>query len=861
MGKAPAATTVTRSWQCLLILLAALVLSPSLCAAPLLVTDLTQAVILDEPLPTLEEITPAPAKDWLNQPFDIQVFPASIEPSANFFWHKLELKGSFSGAEQRRFFLSVDIDFLRHLEFYVFQNGTLIQHQLSGLRDASDKQHYNGIFLPLDLHKGEVTTVLIRKQNDGPAILPLRLLNASEFNRAQQTRSMVWGALIGILVVMALYNALVYAMHPGSAYLWYLLFHSVTFLYFSGIHGYGFWIWPDHMQRWLAQNVMPMNFMLLWLVLQFANSFLDARQNAPWHARYLPWFTVLCLPGAALALWLPEYQIIPAFAVLQTVGSIFCISMGYVALRNGFRPASFFLLSWVFTGVGAGIGMATFVGKFPMHFLSMHAFVLGSIAELITLSIALADRIKFIENKTLAQAFIDPQTNAPNFSFFKNRFPAQVESLQQQYPYLFVLVLDLQGFRELVGLLGPDVLKQAYDRHVERILNLLQNRNWSVPIKTLQNRDAYFMTLPGGQEMLLVNTGSPAEPSVEPMVQELLALSEQAISVNDINSKISFRIGCAAFKPDQHNIFECFRQAQIALLTAHRNKRPYEIFANDQDIFIKYRLSLLSDLRQAIADEQLAIFIQPQIHMEDGALMGGEVLVRWQHPAEGFVSPAVFIPLAEQSQLIFEITRQVLEKSCAWLQHYALPDDFHLSVNLSALDINDARLLPLIQQTIKRYQIPPQRLLFEVTESAVMDDPERFVAVIQSLHNMGFKISIDDFGTGYSSMTYLQRMNADEIKIDIRFVRNIHTSSTNQNIVKAIIQLARATGAYTVAEGIESDGELAILKALNCDIAQGYYWSAAVPALVFAQRYLEPTDPELPNIAQVASNSSDRDLI
>jgi len=461
------------------------------------------------------------------------------------------------------------------------------------------------------------------------------------------------------------------------------------------------------------------------------------------------------------------------------------------------------------------------------------------VAELITLSVALADRLKFMENKALAQAFVDPQTGAPNFSFFNNRFPEQLPALTQRHPHLFLLVLDLHGFRELVGLLGPDVLKQAYDRHVDRTVNLLRQKSWAVPILTLQGQDSYFMTLPGGQEMLLISTGQPASSSVEPMVRDLLKLADEAISVNDIHSKIGFRIGCAAFRPQQHTIFECFRQAQIALLTAHRHKRAWEIYDSTQDSYIKYRLSLLSDLRLAIAEETLSIYIQPQFRLQDGALTGGEVLARWQHAREGFVSPDLFIPLAEQSQLIFDITRQVLQQTCAWLQQHSLPEEFHLSVNLSALDINDHRLLSLIRHCLHTYNVQPRHLLFEVTESAVMDDPERFLDVIQALHDMGFKIAIDDFGTGYSSMTYLQQMDADEIKIDIRFIRNIEDSETNQNIVKAIVQLAQATGAYTVAEGIETDAELAVLRSLQCEYAQGYLWSAALPAAVFAEKYLQ----------------------
>jgi len=832
-------------WVCLLLLLA-LCHRPVLAQSwPVQVTADTEAVLLPTPLPTLQDERAIPDTAWLQATLGSDLYGASLKASPDTYWHRLTFTAAFNDPAPRTFFLVADTHILRYLGFFVFRNGELVFEQREGLREIASRpehdahRHYHGIVVPLEMRDGDTTTILIRKQNDGPAILPLRLLDNDAFEVHQQHQFMTWGGLMAILLVLALYNALIYAMHPGLAYRWYLLFHSLTFFYFSALHGYGFLLWPDALQLTLAQNIMPMNFLLLWLVVQFTRAFLDTRNHNSPLDRIAGGLSWVYLPGAVLACFIPEYRLIPPFSVLQLVSWLLIVAMGIQALQRQFRPARYFLLSWLCTAAGAAIGLGTFVGALPANFFTLHAFALGTISELVLLSLALADRIKLMENHALALAFADPQTNAPNFSFFKNRFPEQLPALQQRYPNLFVIVLDLHGFRELVGLLGPDVLNLAYDRHVERSRNLLANRHWAVPIRTLERKDAWVMTLPGGQEMLLVNPGSQSLESVTPILKELLEMADQAITVNDINSKIGFRIGCAPFRPEQHSIFECFRQAQVALLTAHRNRQPWEINTGEQDVFIKRRLSLLSDLRQALVDDQLSIYIQPQISMRTQQLVGGEVLVRWQHPHEGFISPGVFIPLAEQSQLVFDITRQVLQKSCQWLQQSQLPDGFQLSVNLSALDINDNRLLPLIRHCIQTYNITPRRLLFEVTESAVMDDPQRFLSVIHSLHDMGFRIAIDDFGTGYSSMTYLQKMNADEIKIDICFVRDIDQSETNRNIVKAIVQLARATGAHTVAEGIETDAERKVLQALQCDVAQGYLWSPPLPAATFAERYLQ----------------------
>ena len=192
---------------------------------------------------------------------------------------------------------------------------------------------------------------------------------------------------------------------------------------------------------------------------------------------------------------------------------------------------------------------------------------------------------------------------------------------------------------------------------------MLKQKSWAVPIKAMSLRDVYYMSLPGGQGLMLVETGSADADSVEPMVQELLALGEQPINIDGINTKIGFRIGCAPFSPHEHSLFECFRRAQVALLSAQRAARGFAIYSDEQDSVIKQQLSLLSDLRVAIEEQQFAIYIQPQYRLADQSLVGGEVLVRWIHPDKGFISPGLFIPLAEQSQQVFDITRQVLSQT------------------------------------------------------------------------------------------------------------------------------------------------------------------------------------------------------
>ena len=210
------------------------------------------------------------------------------------------------------------------------------------------------------------------------------------------------------------------------------------------------------------------------------------------------------------------------------------------------------------------------------------------------------------------------------------------------------------------------------------------------------------------------------------------------------------------------------------------------------------------------------------------------------------ISPSIFILLAEQSNLIDKITRLVIQKSFDWLSNSPqLSSDFHLSINLSALDLQQKELIPFINQQLEEYQLDASQIAFELTESAVMQDQQLFLQVIAEIHQLGFIIAIDDFGTGYSSLRYLQQINADIIKIDMSFVRDIHHSLINQKIADAIIKMAASTGAYTVAEGIESQAELDVLQSLGTRMVQGYLTGKPTPADKFISEFmaLRPLKP------------------
>jgi len=805
-------------------------------------------IIIDAPVPTAiagsSRRTPL---DALSLSYSVSDYPQSIMPGSPASWHKIRIVASSELIAPTQKYVVVDNAILRHLSFYLLSKGHVMAERHMGLVDEQNPQRngrpldYKGNVFSFMMQPGEQYTLLIYKQNDGPSILPIRIYDESEFTTHIELRNLFWGGIMAVLIVMALYNLTVYAMHPSRAYLWYLAFHAIAFLYFSGLNGFGFLLWPYELQTWLAQNIMALNFMLVFLIVNFANVFLEAKEHAPTHHKWIKPLSAVSLIGFIASFIFTEAQLIPVFSVLQFIGTVFGISIGVVAFRNGYRPAKYFLISWVFTLSGGAVGMGTAIGAIPANLLTLHGFLLGTLCELFLFSVALAHRIKEAENKFLTRSFVYPDTNIANFSYLKNELINHLGIICQQHKHLHILIADMQGFREIVSLYGPTALTKSYREQTDRMSEYLHHQDWCVAMPLPNKKLVYLAALPGEQVFMLVDINPHQEEPENVIIQNLFRQADR-MNEQPNENKIQFTIGCCQLLSAE-DFLESFRRAQVALLHALQNQMPWQSYAPELDQAISHRSYVVKEIRQAI---KLAVFephIQPQFDLNTGQLRGGEILLRWHHPELGNVPPDTFITLAEQSGLIFAITKLVIEKVCRWirdtkLQHPQSLNQLVFSINLSALDIAEPQLIPFIQSTLMFYEIDNKQICLEITESAISKNRDQFLKTIKQLHTLGFSISIDDFGTGYSSMQYLQTIAADEIKIDMRFVRGIEKDVTKQQITKAIVNLAHATQAHTVAEGIESEAELAWFKTSECQFGQGYLWAKPMSLEDFRQTHL-----------------------
>jgi diguanylate cyclase (GGDEF)-like protein len=309
----------------------------------------------------------------------------------------------------------------------------------------------------------------------------------------------------------------------------------------------------------------------------------------------------------------------------------------------------------------------------------------------------------------------------------------------------------------------------------------------------------------------------------------LLALSEPVV-VEAQPIDISATIGLAASLVDAPAADDLLRCADLALEQARREKRPLAMYEEALDPATRDQLSLLGELRHAVEHDELRLFFQPKIELATGCVAGAEVLLRWQHPTRGLLSPAAFIPFAEQTGFIRRITRWTLDRAIAQAQEWhRAGNPLPLAVNISADDIADVRFDTRVAGLLTRHQLPPSLLTLELTESGFIEDPNQALSMLDALAALGVNLSIDDFGTGYSSLSHLARMPANEVKIDRSFVQGLESDVEYAAVVRSAIDMGHSLGMKVVAEGIETEVAAQLLRAFGCDIAQGYLYARPMP--------------------------------
>ena len=447
-------------------------------------------------------------------------------------------------------------------------------------------------------------------------------------------------------------------------------------------------------------------------------------------------------------------------------------------------------------------------------------------------------------------AFYDALTGLPNRNRFHERLTALVNAAQPQSETSAVLLMDLDRFKAVNDTLGHHVGDQLLREVGMRLRKVLDGIN---PGKTQDDGTSYMIARIGGDEFAVILPNIVGAAQAVDVAHLLTNALEYPCVINEHKLHTGSSIGIAYYPQDGNDQNTLMRRADLAMYHAKSAHRGFSVYNATMEEGNLLHLSLENELSRAVENEELFLEYQPQIDVRTRKITGVEALVRWMHPGKGLVAPVDFISLAEKSGLIHSLTEWVLKRAlrdCTEWRHQGYA--FGVSVNLSPVNLQHPGILGLIVANLRECAVPDRYLTLELTESAVMTDPEHAIQVLTSLCEAGVNISIDDFGTGHCSLSYVKKLPANELKIDRAFILGMNRNQSDMVIVRSTIDLAHNMGMSVVAEGVESEDVLRNLKILGCDRLQGYHITRPLP-LAALLNWLASYGLESPVIAEAGN--------
>ena len=469
------------------------------------------------------------------------------------------------------------------------------------------------------------------------------------------------------------------------------------------------------------------------------------------------------------------------------------------------------------------------IGKLGSRFF-VFSIAIVWMAIWIALLLAATINRKLEEKRTALrhQVTHDTLTGLPNRAQLLEKLDEVIASPDEIDMQLSVLAIGINRFREINETLGHDLGDQLLLEMGGRIRQMLPE-------------EALVFRLEGDEFSVLLMDSD--QHTAEQHIHQLLISMDTRVPVSLIELDIGLAIGAALYPKHATDACTLLRYARVALQQARDRCTGFLFYDSYNDNHSIRRLRLSAELSHAIENGDLTVFYQPKIHARSGTVDGLEALARWNHPEYGLIPPDEFIPLAEQTGAIRELTSRILDESLHFIHHLnSTGKQLSVAVNISTYSLRDEQLASRVGELLEQTGISGQHLCLEVTETIMMQDIQHAHNVLRTLHDLGVKISIDDFGTGFSSLAYLNRLPVDEIKIDRSFVMRMLDNHNEHSIVHSIINLAHTLGYQVVAEGVENRETLYQLQSMECDLVQGYLLTAPRPPSEI-ERWLEGYQP------------------
>ncbi|MGB5278921.1 MAG: EAL domain-containing protein [Gammaproteobacteria bacterium] len=431
------------------------------------------------------------------------------------------------------------------------------------------------------------------------------------------------------------------------------------------------------------------------------------------------------------------------------------------------------------------------------------------------------------ERKVEMLAYRDTLTNLPNRLLFADRLEHSIERAARHRESMALLLVDLDDFKLVNDSFGHD----AGDKLIKAVGDLLA--------RTLRRADTVARL--GGDEFAIIVENIDGSSDATSIADNLSTILEHNVRLDDQETFTGASIGIALYPEDGDDARTLLKNADTALFRAkEKGRHCFQFYTPEMSVNAMERLELENSMRKALDEDHFVLYYQPTIDLHKNEIVSVEALLRWEHPDKGVIKPSDFIPLAEECGLIVPIGERLIRTAARQLRSWKDEgmEGQNISINLAARQFRDLDILALFKEVLHANGLEASEFTLEVTESALIDNVGEVETVLNTLHGMGMTIALDDFGTGFASLANLKDFPVDIVKIDRQFVEGLPDSREDTAVVEAIAGLTRGLKLRLLAEGIENDRQLQLLKGLGCQLGQGYYWSKALPADQYGQFYL-----------------------
>jgi len=781
--------------------------------------------------------------DKLIQPNYDEVLNLGISESIFWLFVRLDFEDTSEG-EVSQWFLELSNPMIKSSELFILNEGKILSHQIVGDSvEVEQKRIHRNFIFDVSNYNNSSVDLIFRIDSHSLISFPLTLWKPEALAMTNRTLEYWLGFYFGLMAVMAIYNFVIYFVIRDKSYLYYVAYILSVILLFLTLSGTCRQYIIGDISYWNERIPMLAGIIAMAFSLKFASAFVSLEKISRKLNRFVNAVVFLILIMGIVTIVKPFDILVPLVYFTGFYSGLLIFLIMY-SRRQGSREAMILLVSFSVLIIFVFIYILSALGLAPITLVSQLGLYIGSAFHVIILSLGLANQINVerrkryqalirenqavqnmrrLEERSLENALIDPLTSLPNRAALENFGKDFLQLGDGKKSSLVLALIHLESFQEInhtLGFRSSDLLLEKVASRLNRIAGEFSE---CITLRVSGGASYSVAKLGASSFVLLFRLNHEKQKYIHD-IEHILALLNRPVPVHDMMIDVNARAG-VSFSPEHStNIFTLVRFAQAAVEAQSDNSSVVSVYTSLFSQQAARKLRLINDLRSAIKNNDLYLVFQPQLDIREHKIVSLETLIRWRHPEFGEVGPSEFVLLAEKTGLIDEMTEWVIHQaieSLLWLLEKGLK--LRLAINISAKNLLQENFVKDLLAKLSSNNLNPNILTLEVTETSLMQNPEKAIRVLKELHKAGIFIAIDDFGSGYSSLAYIKQLPLSELKIDKSFVSQIDSTHSDRVITKSTIILAHEMGARVCAEGVESSSSLKILAQFDCDIAQGFH--------------------------------------